>query len=68
MKLGNIYLVRYKQYYNDTEFMEVKVFAHTSKECEEKVKESGLIYRPINAYSPNMGYIDSIKLVESEIL
>ena len=68
MNFGKLYLVTYKQYYNDCDFLQVKVFAHNQRDCEAKVKESGLIFKPINPYSPNMGYIKSIEVIDSDIL
>ena len=67
MKKGNIYLVTYKEYRNDPGTFQVKVFARDSVECELKIKKAGLIHYT-DIFANNSGYIDSIELIESDVL
>jgi hypothetical protein len=67
MKTGNIYLVTYKQYKNDTAPMSVKVFAHDQKECELKINDSCLLAHT-DFFANNDGYIVSIEEIETGII
>lgn len=67
MKIGNLYLVTYKQYKNDSEPKKIKVFAYDKIDCELKMDESGLLAHT-GLFANNDGRIISVKILESGIL